>query len=101
MPRDLQNDAVGSSRITDKVNSRAGPFRSHAELIQILIQIGCDRGLRLFHSHSQRRKIDLVCRVIACRTPALLECSQVGWQARIFERATKTYVKSVGMVDRV
>ena len=72
-----------------------------AELVEILLQVRRDRGLGSFHPRLQRRKIDLVRCAIASRAPALLERGQVVSQSRIFERAAKTLVELVGMVDRI
>jgi hypothetical protein len=100
-PRDLQNDAVSGSRVAGNVNGRTSPFNGQAELFEIPVQIGRDRGLGSFQPRLQGRKIDLVRGVIARRPPALLECSQVVSQSRVFERTVKAHVEPVGIVNRV
>ena len=98
-PRDLENDAIGSSRIAGSVDGHTGRFSRQAKLVEIRFQIGGDSGLRSLHTRLQRRKIDLVGGAVASRSPALLERGQIVRQLRIIKRAAKTLVELVRMVD--
>src|ERR671910_2605028 len=100
-PRDLENDAIGRSRITGGVDGHAGRFGRQAKLFEIRLQIRRDRGLRSFHARLQRREIDLIRGAVTSRAPALLECGQVVSQTRILERAAKSLVELIGGVDGI